>query len=75
MKKYQKNSMEKISKIFGIYGAGGCGRGLMPFVMQNFQSIKTKIVFIDDFCKKKIDGVDVVSYPDFKNLKIKKNLF
>jgi sugar O-acyltransferase (sialic acid O-acetyltransferase NeuD family) len=72
MKKYQKNSMEKINRIFGIYGAGGCGRGLMPFVVQNFQSINTKIVFIDDFCKKKIDGVSVLSYPDFKKLKIKK---
>ena len=71
MKKHQINSMEKTNKIFAVYGAGGCGRGLIPFVKQNFKSRGTKIVFIDDFCEKKIDGFDVLNYSNFKKLKIK----
>ncbi len=64
--------MEKTNKIFAVYGAGGCGRGLIPFVRQNFKSRNTKVVFIDDFCEKKIDGFDVFNYSSFKKLKIKK---
>lgn len=64
--------MEKINRIFAVYGAGGCGRGLIPFVKQNFKSRNTKVVFIDDFSEKKIDGYDVFNYSTFKKLKIKK---
>ena len=72
MRKYQKNLMEKINQIFAVYGAGGCGRGLIPFVKQNFKSRYVKVGFIDDFCEKKIDGFDVFNYSTFKKLKIKK---
>jgi sugar O-acyltransferase (sialic acid O-acetyltransferase NeuD family) len=72
MRKYQINLMEKTNRIFAVYGAGGCGRGLIPFVNQNFKSKGTKIVFIDDFCEKKIDGFEVFNYSNFKKLKIKK---
>lgn len=64
--------MEKINQIFAVYGAGGCGRGLIPFVKQNFKSRYVKVVFVDDFCEKKIDGFDVFNYSTFKKLKIKK---
>ena len=43
MLKYQKNLMEKTNKIFAVYGAGGCGRGLISFVKQNF--IRTRSTF------------------------------
>jgi len=72
MRKYQKNLMEKTNRIYAVYGAGGCGRGLIPFVRQNYKSKSTKIVFIDDHCEKKIDGFDVYNYSNFKKLKIKK---
>ena len=45
--------MEKTNKILAIYGAGGCGRGLIPFIKQNFNSKNTRIIFIDDFSKDK----------------------
>lgn len=65
--------MAEIREIYGVYGAGGCGRGLIPFVHENFSSKFTKIVFIDDTLKsKKIDGYQVLSYSTFKKLKIKK---
>ena len=64
--------MEKIKKIFAVYGAGGCGRGLIPFVKNNFNSKNIKIVFIDDFSKKKkIDGYDVLKYSTFKSINSK----
>ena len=43
MRKYQKNLMEKTNRIYAVYGAGGCGRGLIPFVRQNYKSKSTKI--------------------------------
>ena len=38
--------MEKI-KVIGIYGAGGCGRGIAPLLKNKFNN-KVKIYFIDD---------------------------
>ena len=66
--------MVETEAIYGIYGAGGCGRGLIPFVYQNFFSKFTKIIFVDDNLniKKKIDGYQVISYEKFKKLNIKK---
>jgi sugar O-acyltransferase (sialic acid O-acetyltransferase NeuD family) len=73
MKKYQKNLMVETRAIYGVYGAGGCGRGLIPFVYQNFFSKFAKIIFIDDNLKNKnIDGYQVISYVAFKKLNIKK---
>ena len=72
MLKYQKNLMEKTNKIFAVYGAGGCGRGLISFVKQNFNSKNTRVIFIDDFLKeKKVDGYDVLKYATFKSIKLK----
>lgn len=64
--------MAIIKEVYGVYGAGGCGRGLIPFVYENFNSRYTKIVFVDDKLKnKKISGYEVFSYSDFKKLSIK----
>ena len=72
MLKYQKNLMEKTNKIFAVYGAGGCGRGLISFVKENFKSKNTRIIFVDDFSKeKKVDGFDVLKYSAFKSIKTK----
>ena len=65
-----KNLMEKIDLI-GIYGAGGCGRGIAPLLLKKFKS-KNKIVFIDDTKHKKIiNEFECINYKEF--LKIKKN--
>ena len=70
--KIPKSLMEKTNKIFAVYGAGGCGRGLISFVKQNFNSKNTRIIFIDDFSKeKKVDGYDVLKYATFKSIKTK----
>jgi len=62
--------MEKIDLI-GIYGAGGCGRGIAPLLLKKFKS-KKKIVFIDDTKHKKIiNKFECINYKEF--LKIKKN--
>lgn len=31
-----------------VYGAGGCGRGIMPLVREQYGSIATEILFVDD---------------------------
>ena len=68
--------MEKINQIFAVYGAGGCGRGLIPFVNNNYKNEYTKIIFIDDNIKeKKIDNYEVLSFKKFiKTKKVKKNI-
>ena len=73
MKEYQKNLMEKTKTIYAIYGAGGCGRGLIQFVYQNFFTKFTRIIFVDDKLKnKEINGYKVISYNLFKKLDNKK---
>lgn len=67
MKKLQ-NSMEK-TEIIGVYGTGGCGRGIMPLLIQRHK----KTFFIDDNSKKKIiNNFEVINYKSFKKIKSKK---
>ena len=64
--------MEETNKVFAVYGAGGCGRGLISTVHEEFYLKSKKIIFVDDHLKnKKIDGFDILSYSAFKKLKIK----
>lgn len=35
-------------KLFGIYGAGGCGRGVLPLVRQQLMNLPHELVFVDD---------------------------
>ena len=64
--------MGKIKKIFAVYGSGGCGRGLIPFVKQNFNTSDCKVIFVDDFSKKKkIYGYDFLKYSSFRSIKLK----
>lgn len=39
-----------MTAIFGIYGAGGCGRGVMPLLRQQLAGQGAQLVFIDDGC-------------------------
>lgn len=52
-------------KLFGIYGAGGCGRGIAPFA-RNGLSPDTKIVFIDEkFEAAHCNGLKVMRRAEF----------
>ena len=56
--------MEKIDLI-GIYGAGGCGRGIAPLLLKKFKS-KNKIVFIDDNKQKnQLTNLNVLTIKSF----------
>jgi len=35
-----------MTRLIGIYGAGGCGRGILPIVRENFAD--SRVVFVDD---------------------------
>jgi sugar O-acyltransferase (sialic acid O-acetyltransferase NeuD family) len=34
--------------LYGIYGAGGCGRGIMPLLREQLRGAEARLVFIDD---------------------------
>ena len=37
-----------MTALYGIYGAGGCGRGIMPLLAQQVNDPKAELVFVDD---------------------------
>jgi sugar O-acyltransferase (sialic acid O-acetyltransferase NeuD family) len=37
-----------MTALYGVYGAGGCGRGIMPLLREQLRSVDAKLVFIDD---------------------------
>lgn len=57
------------SPLFGVYGAAGCGRGVMPLVRQQItgKGIATdRLVFVDDNPQAaNINGHKVMSYEEF----------
>lgn len=74
-KRQQKNSPEvnkMVPKIFAVYGASGCGRGVMPLARQMLISQNlplSHLYFIDDgIVDKNVNGVEVLSYEDFLNV-------
>jgi sugar O-acyltransferase (sialic acid O-acetyltransferase NeuD family) len=57
-------------EIFGIYGASGFGREVMPIARQQIQSSNTSLVFIDDNpTVESLNGHPVFCYRDFLKLK------
>jgi sugar O-acyltransferase (sialic acid O-acetyltransferase NeuD family) len=54
-------------KLFGIYGAGGCGRGIIPLAREQLASEPDcKLVFIDDGAAgTTINGHEVVTFERF----------
>lgn len=58
--------MSKI--LFGVYGASGCGRGIMPLLRtQVGQGHEHQCVFIDDApCTERINGYRVMSFDQFQ---------
>jgi sugar O-acyltransferase (sialic acid O-acetyltransferase NeuD family) len=59
-----------MADVIGVYGAGGCARGLMPILRQQRDAQLEKLVFIDDApdTPTHVNGHDVVSWNDFLDL-------
>ncbi|MDP0590088.1 MAG: acetyltransferase [Candidatus Endonucleobacter bathymodioli] len=61
-----------MKNIYGVYGAGGFGREVMPLLEEYLVSInesKENIYFIDDFCDGEyINSLPIVSYNSFLHL-------
>lgn len=53
--------------LLGLYGSGGCGRGLMPLLRDNFSNHPVRIVFIDDNAKSgsSINSIEVLTWSAF----------
>ncbi len=55
--------------IFGIYGASGCGRGIMPLAREQVLRLglsREQLVFIDDGPQaRQVNGQSVLSYAEF----------
>ena len=53
-----------MTQLIGVYGAAGCGRGIMPLLRAQFP--ETKLVFIDDGqAPGQVNGHDIVAWSDF----------
>lgn len=37
-----------MTALFGVYGSGGCGRGIMPLLREQVGRSDARLVFIDD---------------------------
>lgn len=53
--------------LFGIYGAGGCGRGILPLAREQLGSRgESELVFVDDRAAgQEVNGHRVMSFDDF----------
>jgi sugar O-acyltransferase (sialic acid O-acetyltransferase NeuD family) len=57
-----------VSAFVGIYGAGGCGRGVMPLARKMSALSNAQLVFIDDGpIQAIVNGHPVMSYADFRS--------
>lgn len=55
-----------MSMLIGVYGASGCGRGIMPLVRAQYPS--SKLMFIDDgMASGQVNNYDILTWPEFVN--------
>lgn len=55
-----------MSKLIGVYGASGCGRGIIPLLRVQYP--QTELVFIDDYHKSEhLNGHSIIKWADFVN--------
>lgn len=53
-------------QLLGIYGGGGCGRGIMPIAKQVFGSSRSRLVFVDDGIQStSLNQCPLLSYKEF----------
>ena len=50
--------------LYGVYGAGGCGRGVLPIVRDQLET-GDRLVFVDDKAGAAVNGHQVLSFADF----------
>ena len=63
-----------VSKVFGLFGAGGFGREIVDFALNTFD--KKEIKFIDDnFERQVVNGYEVLSRDSFLNINVKDKYF
>lgn len=54
-----------MTRLFGIYGVGGCGRGILPVAREQLGS-DARLVFVDDAAaREQINGHDVLTFEQF----------
>ncbi|MFN3228047.1 MAG: acetyltransferase [Hyphomicrobiales bacterium] len=51
-----------------MYGAGGCGRGLLPLLRHNAEGAGVRLIFIDDATTGPINDHDVVTWKEFNDI-------
>ena len=56
-----------MSKLFGVFGIGGCGRGIMPLAREQLRSVPhVQLVFVDDEgAGQEVNGHQVLSLDEF----------
>ena len=59
-----------MTSLFGIYGAGGCGRGIMPIAREQLRERReAQLVFVDDgLGGQRINGHDVLTLAAFMDV-------
>jgi sugar O-acyltransferase (sialic acid O-acetyltransferase NeuD family) len=60
-----------VGSIFAVYGASGCGRGVMPIAraQESVIASATQVIFIDDgLAGRELNGHKVLSYVEFLSL-------
>ena len=50
--------------LYGVYGAGGCGRGILPIVREQLET-GDRLVFVDDKAGAAVNGHQLLSFADF----------
>lgn len=55
-----------MSRLIGVYGAGGCGRGIMPLVRSMPEMEGSRLVFVDDNRPNaSVNGASVLTFDQF----------
>ena len=56
--------------LFGIFGKGGCGRGILPLAREQLRSVPdARLVFIDDaIAEQPVNGHEVLSLDEFTSM-------
>lgn len=56
-----------MKRLIGVYGAGGCGRGIMPLLVATKADDDTRLVFVDDaLAGGMVNGRAVLSFDAFR---------
>tara|TARA_B100000886_G_scaffold337072_1_gene297072 strand:+ start:395 stop:1042 length:648 start_codon:yes stop_codon:yes gene_type:complete len=65
--------INKKKNYLAFYGAGGCGRSLIPIAKEDYKN--SIIIFVDDYNKsKKINGIQIINFKQLISLSLKNNV-